>query len=72
MTVYEVRAPDGRLMRQTHAVKPDLLPGYAVEGVVIGADANGHGGFVHREGGPSLMRQLLDVYGDELREWLKR
>lgn len=75
MSLFEIKAPDGRLLRQEHAsldaLKASLVTGYEVSGRVFGADANGQGGLVEKIGGPSLMAMLLEAHGDELVAWLK-
>lgn len=71
MKLFEIKAPDGRILRQEHADKPVLTSGYEVTGVVIGAASDGTGGLVEKIGGPSLMRVLLEAHGDELAAWLK-
>ncbi len=47
--VFEVRAPDGRVLQHLHhsheALRTALLPGYTVAGEVFGADEQGRGGF---------------------------
>jgi hypothetical protein len=75
MKWFEIKAPDGRLLRQEHAsleaLKVSLVSGYEVVGVVFGASVDGKGGLVEPIGGPSLMRTLLDAHGDELLAWFK-
>lgn len=71
MRLFEIKAPDGRILRQEHAEKPTLMAGYEVTGVVFGAASDGTGGLVEKIGGPSLMAILLDAHGEELAAWLK-
>jgi hypothetical protein len=75
MTILvELRAPDGRLPRikaeSIDEVKAQLQPGYEIIGRVFGVDGASNGGFVARQGEPSLMAQLLEAHGDELLAWL--
>lgn len=70
MKLYEIKAPDGRILRQHHADKPVLTAGYEVTGIVFGAASDGTGGLVEKIGGPSLMQILLDAHGDELIAYL--
>jgi hypothetical protein len=66
----EVRAPDGRLIRQFHksvdAARAALQAGYEVTGEVIGSGVVSPVG----PGTRSFMRALLDAHGDELEAWL--
>lgn len=75
MTLFEIKAPDGRLLRQEHesldVLRKNIVPGYEVIGVVYGAADDGSGGMVERIGGPSLLKTMLDAHGDELIDWLK-
>ena len=75
MKLFEIRAPDGRLMRQRHEslaeVQASLLPGYQVTGTIIGASSANSGGWVDPIDGPSIMAQLLDAHGEELVAWLR-
>lgn len=75
MKLFEIKAPDGRILRQEHAslelLKPSLMAGYEVTGVVFGAASDGTGGLVEKIGGPTLMSILLEAHGDELAAWLK-
>jgi hypothetical protein len=68
--LFEIKAPDGRLLRQEHqtidALKAQLVAGYEVTGIVYGAASDGTGGIVEKIGGPSLLRLLLEAHGDEL------
>jgi hypothetical protein len=68
--LFEIKAPDGRILRQEHADKPVLTSGYVVTGTVFGAASDGTGGFVEKIGGPSLMAILLEAHGDELIAYL--
>ena len=76
MTLFEIRAPDGRILRQEHAslevLKASMIAGYEVTGVVFGAGSDGSGGFVEKIGGPSLMSILLESHGDELMAYLAK
>jgi hypothetical protein len=73
--LFEIKAPDGRILRQHHAsletLKASLVAGYEVTGVVFGAASDDSGGMVEKIGGPSLMSMLLDAHGDELKAWLQ-
>jgi hypothetical protein len=66
----EIRAPDGRVLRQWHksvdAARMALSPGYEITGEVIG------GGVVSPTGPGArpFMKALLDSQGDVLMEWL--
>jgi hypothetical protein len=77
MKLFEVRAPDGRALRQPHesleAARAAVIAGYAVTGEVLGASADGAGGFVDPVGlgTQSFMATLLASRGDELLAWLK-
>jgi hypothetical protein len=66
----EIRAPDGRVLRQFHksvdAARAALQPGYEVTGEVIGANIVSPIG----PGARSFMKALLDAQGDELEAWL--
>jgi hypothetical protein len=63
----EIRAPDGRILRQFHrsidAARKALQPGYEVVGEVIGSG-------VVSPIGRSFMKSLLAAHGDELMEFL--
>ena len=76
MKFFEVKAPDGRLIRHPHAsleaARKAVIAGYEITGEVLGADANGMGGFLDPIGGPSLMAVLLEKHGGELRRWLAK
>lgn len=69
MMLFELKAPDGRTIRSPASslveLKDRLIPGYEVVGRVIC-------GVVEPIEGPSLMKQLLDAHGEELREWLRQ
>lgn len=75
MKTFEVRSPDGRLIRHMdrafNLLKARLSPGYVIMGEAFGADHNGQGGYVVPIGGKSLMAVLLESHGDELRAWLR-
>jgi hypothetical protein len=66
----EVRAPDGRVLRQWHKSVDDarksLQPGYEVTGEVIGSGVVSPIG----DGAQPFMKALLDLQGDVLMEWL--
>jgi hypothetical protein len=64
--LFEIKAPDGRILRQEHADKPVLTAGYEVTGVVFGAASDNSGGLVEKIGGPSLMSLLIEAHGAEL------
>lgn len=74
MKLFEIKAPDGRILRQRHeslvTLQAQLQPGYDVVGEVLGASHDDLGGLVQPIGGPSLMQVLLDAHGDELLAWL--
>lgn len=74
MKLFEIKAPDGRTLRQEHAsletLKGALMPGYEVTGTVFGAATDATGGLVEKIGGPSLMTILLETHGEELLAWL--
>ena len=70
MKLFEIKAPDGRILRQEHAAKPVLTAGYEVTGIVFGAASDGTGGLVEKIGGPSLMAMLIEAHGDELVAYL--
>jgi hypothetical protein len=76
MKVFEVRTPDGRLVRHHHGsleeAKKAVIAGYLVTGEVLGASADMTGGFLDPcgPGSESLMKTLLDARGDELLAWL--
>ena len=76
MRLFEIATPDGRRVRHPAtdpaAAAAKLLPGYTVAGEVIGADANGAGGFVIPAGqGESPLAVLLRLYGADLHDWLR-
>jgi hypothetical protein len=56
VNTFEIKAPDGRLLRQEHpsieVFKASLAPGYELVGIVVGASADGSGGVVEKIGGP--------------------
>jgi hypothetical protein len=66
----EIRAPDGRVLRQFHksvdAARKALQPGYEVTGEVIGANIVSPIG----PGARSFMTSLLESQGDELLAYL--
>jgi hypothetical protein len=68
--LFEIKAPDGRILRQHHAEKPVLTAGYEVTGIVFGAASDGTGGLVEKIGGPSLMAILIEAHGAELMAYL--
>ena len=74
MKLFEIKAPDGRILRQEHAslesLKAALMAGYVVTGTVFGAASDGTGGMVEKIGGPSLMKTLIDTHGDDLMAYL--
>lgn len=76
MRIFEVRAPDGRILRHHHGsledAKKAVLPGYFVTGEVLGASADMSGGFIDRcgPGDESFMQVLLESRGEELLAWL--
>jgi hypothetical protein len=64
--IFEVRCPDGRLVRHWHgsleALQRALLPGYTVAGWVLGADREGKGGFsVSAEMDGAAVRTFADA-----------
>jgi hypothetical protein len=67
----EIRAPDGRVLRQWHksvdAARAALQSGYEVTGVVIGSGVVSPAG----PGARPFMKALLDLQGDVLMEWLQ-
>jgi septal ring factor EnvC (AmiA/AmiB activator) len=67
----EIRAPDGRVIRQFHrsvdAARKALQPGYEVTGEVIGSGVVSPVG----PGARSFMKALLESQGDVLMEWLE-
>lgn len=75
MPLFEIKAPDGRILRQDHPslddLKARLLPGYSIIGRVYGVLQDQAGGLVEPAEGPSLMSELLAAHGDELVAWLK-
>jgi ribulose bisphosphate carboxylase small subunit len=75
MKVFEVRTPDGRVVRHeaesAEQLKGELQPGYAIAAEVYGADDQRQGGWSVPVGGKSLMALLLEHHGDELRAWLR-
>ena len=75
MKAFEVRTPDGRLIRHLSAtidsLKSRLAPNYVITGEAFGFDVNGQGGYVVQLGGKSLLAVLLEAHGDELRAWLR-
>jgi hypothetical protein len=66
----EIRAPDGRVLRQFHksvdAARAVLAAGYEVTGEVIGGSVVSPIG----PGAQSFMKALLSAHGDELMEFL--
>jgi hypothetical protein len=68
----EIRAPDGRVLRQFHksvdVAREALLPGYEVTGEVIGSGVVSPVG----PGTRSFMTSLLDVSGGELLAFLEK
>jgi hypothetical protein len=75
MKAFEVRTPDGRLIRHLgvtiEALRASLAPNYAVTGEVFGGDVEGRGGYVVPLGGKSLLAVLLEAHGEELKTWLR-
>jgi hypothetical protein len=73
--VFEVIAPDGRVIRHqgetSDEVAARLTRGYEVYAEVFGAGADLKGGYSVRLGGPSLMAIILERHGDELMVWLR-
>lgn len=87
MRIFEVKAPDGRVIRHAAeskaAIEAKLSAGYELV-----AEIFGHGHTVHGEGGvadalrgpvmpdgekaPSLLTSLLHHHGDELRAWVAK
>jgi hypothetical protein len=67
----EIRAPDGRVIKQSHrsidSARAALSPGYEVVGQVIGSGVVSPIG----PGARSFMEALLDAHGDVLMEWLE-
>jgi hypothetical protein len=72
---FEIKAPDGRIIRHRHesleAAQKAVVAPYTVAGEVLGASADGSGGFLDPVGGPSLMATLLEKHPGELRAWLR-
>jgi hypothetical protein len=74
--LFEVEAPDGRVVRHRHesagALQKALQPGYRVVAEVFGANDAGEGGVVAaiEPTGPSIMAGLLAAHGKELEAWL--
>jgi hypothetical protein len=66
----EIRAPDGRMLRQFHrsvdAARKALQSGYEITGEVIGSGVVSPVG----PGAQSFMKALLTAHGDELMEFL--
>jgi hypothetical protein len=66
----EIRAPDGRMLRQWHrsvdAARAALQSGYEIIGEVIGSGVVSPVG----PGTKPFMKALLDSQGDVLRDWL--
>jgi hypothetical protein len=66
----EIRAPDGRVLRQFHrsveTARAALQSGYEITGQVISGNTVSPVG----PGARSFMRALLDAHGDELEAWL--
>jgi hypothetical protein len=73
---FEVRTPDGRVIRHRaaslDALQGALLKGYTVTAEVFGASAIGFGGVAAQIGSdvPSIMAGLLAAHGKELETWL--
>lgn len=73
---FEVRTPDGRVIRHRaaslDALRGALLNGYTVTAEVFGASAIGIGGVAAQIGSdvPSIMAGLLAAHGKELETWL--
>jgi len=73
---FEVRTPDGRLVRHRavslDALRKSLLPNYVCVAEVFGASDQGLGGFAVSisPGAKSTMSGLLAAHGDELLAWL--
>jgi hypothetical protein len=67
--LFEVRTPDGRVVRHRHesaaALQKVLTPGYRVVAEVFGAGIYDKGGLVEPIG-QSTMKTLLAAHGDEL------
>jgi hypothetical protein len=67
--LFEVKAPDGRVVRHRHesagALQKVLTPGYRVVAEVFGAGIDDKGGMVEPIG-QSTMKTLLAAHGDEL------
>jgi hypothetical protein len=68
---FEVRTPDGRVVRH-RAASLDALQGYTVTAEVFGASAIGFGGVAAQIGSDvtSIMAGLLAAHGKELETWL--
>jgi hypothetical protein len=73
---FEVRTPDGRVIRHRAAslgaLRGALLKGYTVTAEVFGASATGIGGVAAHIGSdvPTIMGALLAAHGQELEAWL--
>jgi hypothetical protein len=73
---FEVRTPDGRVVRHQaaslDALQKALLKGYTVTAEIFGASAIGFGGVAAQIGSdvPSIMAGLLAAHGKELETWL--
>jgi hypothetical protein len=74
--LFEVTAPDNRVVRHHHAtadmLQKVLTPGYRVTAEVFGAGIDGKGGITAPIGSsaPTIMESLLDAFGDRLLAWL--
>lgn len=76
MRLFEITAPDGRIVRQmavsAEDLKGRLVSGYGITGIVYLAKEDTTGGFVAPlDGSTTVMGALLEAHGDELLAWLK-
>jgi hypothetical protein len=73
--LFEIKTPDGRVIRQSHAssdvAKRTLAAGYVIVNEVFGQSADGTGGFTKPIDGPSVLALALAAYGPELELWLE-
>ena len=74
MKMFDVEAPDGRIVRlpaeSIEALKPQLAAGYTIVAEAFGVRKDGAGGYSIPLGGKSLLAILLEAHGDELLAFL--
>jgi len=75
MKMFDVEAPDGRIVRlpaeSIEALKPQLAAGYTIVAEAFGVRKDGAGGYSIPLGGKSLLAILIEAHGDDLLAFLK-